>query len=124
MILGQKGGSSLVQNHLRSQILRRKIREPTVAELNTAVAPVTHTEVNATRLQLVPNPVMDTEVDTTIHTNSEDKPKAHVHIHQKSLVSADGKALRYSSGSEGIGASDDCWYKQRSQFELGKSTLT
>ena len=99
------GGSSLVQNHLRSQSLR-PMRDVTP----TILGPVMGTEVVATMLQIVPAPVVDMGVHTTIHPISEDECKAHVHIDQSPLVSGRGKRLRYSSGGEDIGA-------------IGKSTI-
>ena len=73
-ILGMLGGSSLVQNHVRSQSLRRQMKDTTliILGLNAAVpkdtvpAPVIRTRVDATMLQQPPAPVMGTEVDTTM----------------------------------------------------------
>ena len=143
VILGIMGGRSLVQNHLRSQSLHpmmkdttKKMKDTTKITGLTAVAPkepmtrggtmpapVTLTRVDAKMLRLAPAPVMDTGMDTTIHPESEDDCKAHVHIYLSPLISGKGKGLRHSNAGEDMGAIDDSRYNRRWECELGESTI-
>ena len=118
------GGSDLVQTHLESlRSLDHHASDLMSPELEAAVpnfmtqliivlVPIT------TTLRLVPVPIRNMGMDTTMDPSSEDERTAQVHIYQIPLGSAHGKKLRYSNIGEGTGSIDDATCNQSSNVNV------